>query len=88
VTASYDYCPRPAYSEKLEGTVILQVVVDEDGKPKSLAINKSSGSKVLDQAAVTHVKQRCRFHPARQGERRVESVVEFPVVFKLAAFGR
>ena len=84
VKASYDYCPRPEYSENLEGTVLLQVVVDEEGRPKSLEVNKSSGFAVLDQAAVKHVKQRCRFHPARYGDKRVESLVEFPVVFKLA----
>jgi periplasmic protein TonB len=92
VTASYDRCPSPDYPEiareRLEGTVILRVLVDKEGKPKSLEVNKSSGFAVLDEAAVKHVKQRCRFHPARNGDQRVESLVEFPVEFKLAHLKR
>jgi len=92
VKASYDYCPIPDYPDsarrRLGGTVILRVLVDEEGKPKTLEVNKSSGFEILDQAAVKHVKQRCRFHPARHGEKRVESLVEFPVVFKLADIKR
>jgi periplasmic protein TonB len=92
VKASYDTCPPPEYPDiaraKLAGTVILRVVVDEEGRPKSLEVNQSSGFPVLDRAAVDHVQQRCRFHPARQGDKRVESLVEFPVVFKLAGSRR
>jgi protein TonB len=92
VRASYDTCPAPEYPEiaraKLAGTVILRVVVDEEGKPKALEVNQSSGFAILDRAAVEHVKQRCRFHPARYGDKRVESLVEFPVVFKLADLKR
>ncbi len=92
VTASYDRCPSPDYPEiareRLAGTVVLRVLVDKEGRPKSLEVNKSSGFVVLDEAAVQHIKQRCSFHPARSGEERVESLVELPVEFKLAHLRR
>lgn len=89
VQVSYAYCPKPAYPERArragwEGTVTLRVLVDEEGKSKSLEVNRSSGFAVLDEAALETIKTRCRFKPARYGEKPVERWVEFPVVFKLA----
>ena len=89
VKASYDSCPRPetpeiARKNRWEGTVTLRVLVDELGRPQSLEVNRSSGFPVLDQAAIDNIKQRCRFHPAREGEKRVASWIRIPVVFPLA----
>lgn len=89
VQVSYAYSPKPEYPESArregwEGTVTLRVLVDEEGKSKSLEVNRSSGFAVLDQAAVETVRRRWRFHPAHYGEKRVESWVRIPVVFRLA----
>ncbi len=89
VKASYAYCPKPDYPESArrkgwEGTVTLRVLVDERGKSKSLEINRSSGFPVPDQAAADNVKLRCRFNPARDGEKQIESWIRIPVVFRLA----
>jgi protein TonB len=89
VKASYAYCPKPDYPESgrregWEGTVTLRVLVDERGESKSLEINRSSGFPALDQAAADNVKQRCRFNPARDGEKPIESWIRIPVVFRLA----
>lgn len=87
--ASYAYCPKPDYPDRArregwEGTVTLRVLVDEEGKSKSLEVNRSSGFPVLDEAAMDNVKRRCRFNPARDGDRRMESWIRIPVVFRLA----
>jgi TonB family protein len=88
VQVSYVYNPKPHYPEKAreegrEGTVILRVLVDEEGRVRSVEVNRSSGFEAFNRAAVDAVR-RWRFSPARYGERRVESWVRIPVVFRLA----
>ncbi len=86
--ASYAYSPQPKYPERArsegwEGTVLLRILVDENGKAKSLQVNHSSGFEALDNAAVETVRH-WRFYPAHYGERRVESWVKIPIIFRLA----
>ena len=89
VQASYAACPKADYPEAArregwEGTVLIEVAVDEDGRPKSSRVYRSSGFAALDRAALDNIQRRCRFHPARRGERRVETSIKIPVVFRLA----
>jgi protein TonB len=86
--AGYAYNPRPHYPEEArregwEGEVLLRVLVDSEGRPESIELSRSSGFEPLDQAALQSV-QSWRFHPARHGERQVESWVKIPIVFRLA----
>ncbi len=86
--ASYASNPKPEYPERArregwEGTVLLRVLVDEEGKSKGIEVSWSSGFETLDQAAVKTVKG-WRFYPARYGEKRVESWVKIPIVFSLS----
>lgn len=86
--ANYADNPRPEYPERArregwEGTVILRVLVDQEGRFKWIEVSRSSGFVILDGAAVETVK-RWRFHPARYGDRRVESWVKVPIIFRLA----
>jgi periplasmic protein TonB len=87
--ASYAVCPKADYPEDArregwEGTVMIEVAVDEQGRPKSSRVQRSSGFAILDRAALDNIQRRCRFHPARRGERRVETSIKIPVVFRLA----
>lgn len=86
--AGYSYNPKPEYPERArkegwEGTVFLRVLVDQEGKSKSVEVSRSSGFEALDLAARRTV-QGWRFHPARYGEKRVEGWVRIPIVFRLA----
>jgi periplasmic protein TonB len=86
--ATYAYSPKPEYPESArkegrQGTVVLRVLVDEEGRTKALEINHSSGYAALDQAAVETVR-RWRFHSARYGDKRVASWVKIPIEFHLA----
>jgi protein TonB len=86
--ASYRDTPRPAYPESArragrEGRVLLRVLVDDQGGIKQLEINHSSGSDALDRAAAEAIK-RWRFHPARYGDKSVESWLRIPIEFRLA----
>lgn len=87
VGASYRTTTKPDYPERArregkEGRVLLQVLVDAEGRSKVVEVDTSSGSEVLDQAARDAIR-RWRFSPARQGERAVESWVKIPIEFRL-----
>ena len=74
--------PARARRRHLQGTVILEVSVTNDGKVAQLRINESSGHKILDRAALKAVKG-WLFEPGRRGARRVAMRVLVPVRFSL-----
>jgi TonB family protein len=85
--ARYRDTPKPVYPESArrqgrEGRVLLRVLIDDQGKTKSVEINRSSGSDVLDHAATEAIKL-WRFYPARAGDKPVESWVGIPIDFRL-----
>jgi len=89
IQASYAQCPRADYPEAAkregwQGTALVEVAVDEEGRPKLLRILESSGFAALDRAALDNIQRRCRFNPARRGEKRVETSIKIPVEFHLA----
>ena len=65
-----------------EGTVILQVLVNEKGRVDDLEIENSSGFRLLDRAAVSSVRK-WSFEPGRRGEERIPMWVRVPVTFTL-----
>jgi TonB family protein len=86
--ARYRETPRPGYPESArrdgrEGRVLLRVLVDDQGRSKQVEINNSSGSDALDRAAAEAIK-RWRFHPARHGDKPIESWLRIPIEFRLA----
>ena len=87
VQVSYAYSPKPEYPDRArregrEGRVLLQVLVDEQGKSKFIEVDRSSGSEVLDRAATEAIKH-WRFSPAHYGDKSVESWVKIPIDFRL-----
>lgn len=85
--AKYAYVSKPEYPERArregwEGTVLLAILVDTEGRPERIVLNRSSGFGVLDTAAQETVK-RWRFQPAQYGRTRVQSWVKVPIVFTL-----
>jgi protein TonB len=62
--------------------VLLNVLVDKTGHPQKIDIKKSSGSKMLDKAAVEGVWQ-WTFQAAKFGAIPVESKVDIPIRFRL-----
>jgi len=88
IQARYRDTPRPNYPESArreghEGRVLLRVLVDDQGRTKTVEINNSSGSAALDRAAAEAIR-RWRFHPARYGEQPIESWLRIPIEFRLA----
>ena len=74
--------PLAARRNGEQGTVTLRVLVDREGLPASVAVEKTSGFAPLDNAAREAVRA-WRFAPARRGSQAVEAWVLVPVVFRL-----
>ena len=84
---AYRHAPPPRYpsaarAQRVEGVVVLSVLVRPDGRVEDARVTSSSGATVLDDAALTAVRT-WLFEPATQGGRAVESIVEVPVKFAL-----
>jgi len=77
-----DY-PALAQDRGLQGQVILKVQVLASGKPAAINVEKSSGHKILDDAAVKAV-QGWAFEPARRGQTPIDGWVKVPLNFKLS----
>ena len=65
-----------------EGTVVLRVLVDVQGKVKTLQIVESSGHRILDRAALAAVKK-WGFEPGSRGKEKVGMWVKVPIKFQL-----
>jgi len=78
--------PYPLVARRLgkEGVVLLEVVVAPDGRAADVRMIRSSGFAPLDESAVTTVRERWRFVPARRDGVAVESRVTVPIRFRLA----
>ncbi len=55
--------PPVALRQQLQGEVLLRVLVDSDGRAEKVTIERSSGHRVLDQAARNQVLAHWRFAP-------------------------
>jgi len=82
---------EPTYPERarqagLEGTVVLKIQILENGRPGHVGVYRSSGSDLLDDAAIDAVRQ-WRFIPAknRASGQTIVCYTTMPVVFRLKA---
>ncbi|HET9032796.1 MAG TPA: energy transducer TonB [Dokdonella sp.] len=78
---------RPKYSvqavrERMEGKVILKVLVGPDGNPEEILLEKSSGYEDLDRSAITAVKT-WAFNPGMKNGSAIRGYVLVPVEFNL-----
>lgn len=85
--AAYLHNPKVPYPLEakrmgIQGTVVLNVVVSPQGKAEMINISTSSGSAILDEAAVAAVRG-WRFLPAHRGRQAVTEAVVVPVRFSL-----
>jgi TonB family protein len=80
------YSPDPEYSEearkaKYQGTCVLWLVVDPDGKPRDIRVARTLGLG-LDEKAIEAVKT-WRFEPGRKDGKPVATMVHVEVTFHL-----
>jgi TonB family protein len=77
---------EPEYSEqarkaRIQGTVVLEGVIDENGKTRALRVHDSLGFG-LDEQAIEAVNQ-WRFHPATRGGKPLAIIGMFYLTFRL-----
>jgi protein TonB len=75
--------PPQAVRQRHEGTVILMILVGVDGSPKDIKVEKSSGFRELDRAAMDTARQ-WRFNPTIRAGQKVEGYARVPVTFNLS----
>jgi protein TonB len=75
--------PRAALRAGVEGTVLLQVLVDVDGRPLQVDVSRSSGDRRLDFAAREQVLRHWRFRPAMRDGHAVQAIGLVPINFNL-----
>jgi protein TonB len=86
-TPRYSDNPPPAYpsiarKRGYEGTVVLDVFVDQNGRVGRLRVAESSSYRLLDRSAIKAV-EGWQFEPGRRGGRTVAMWVRVPVNFRL-----
>jgi TonB family protein len=74
--------PRVARRRGYQGTVVIEALVNREGKVEDLRLFHSSGYRVLDRAAMKSVKNWV-FEPGKRGDEEVEMWVKIPVRFQL-----
>ena len=74
--------PKIAIRRGIEGDVSLRVMLTASGVVSSVTVEKPSGSRLLDAAAVSAVKQ-WQFNPAMHQGEPAASVTTVPIEFKL-----
>lgn len=84
----YAHAPAPSYPRAearagIEGTVLLKVLVDVDGKPLEVSLEQSSGNRSLDMQARNQVLKHWRFEPAMRAGRPVQAYGLVPIHFSL-----
>jgi len=86
-TPLYQSNPKPVYPSLArrrgqQGTVMLQVMVSENGRVEQVTLHKSSGFTLLDNAALDTVKK-WQFIPVTENGHSAATEVLVPVHFKL-----
>lgn len=75
--------PVQALRQRMHGTVVLRVLVDETGKPIDAQVEHGSGYNLLDHSAREQVLSGWRFQPAIVDGRAVRAWAVVPVTFDL-----
>jgi protein TonB len=74
--------PKIARKRGYQGNVVLEVLIDKQGKVTDLRVYSSSGHSILDKAATASVKK-WLFQPGMRGSEKIEMWVRVPIRFRL-----
>jgi periplasmic protein TonB len=75
--------PPQALRGHMQGTVVLKVLVDEQGVPQEATVEQSSGYTLLDRSAREQVLQGWKFQPAMVNGQPARAWARVPVSFNL-----
>ena len=87
-TLTYAHNPAPRYPPRSiragdEGQVLLRVLVDANGHPIDVTVERSSGHRELDRVAREQVLTKWKFHPAQRAGVPVPAYALVPIDFIL-----
>jgi len=74
--------PQDAWASRIGGETVLRIRISTAGAVDSIAVQKTSGHRSLDSAAVAGARK-LRYKPARQGERAVPVWATLPVRYPM-----
>lgn len=77
------FYPKRASRMRREGSVIVDFSVDRDGRIRDVRVHRSSGTQMLDQAAVEAVRRLGRFRPIPEEIPRDLWSLQIPMDYKL-----
>ena len=75
--------PPQALQQQQQGEVLLRVSIDASGKVSTVEIERSSGHRLLDQAARRQVLRHWRFAPAQRDGQAIEAQGLVPINFRI-----
>ncbi|WP_430387420.1 energy transducer TonB [Dyella sp. 20L07] len=75
--------PSQALRSHMEGTVVLKVLVNEQGVPQEATVEQSSGYALLDRSARDQVLRGWKFQPATVNGQPARAWARVPVTFNL-----
>ncbi|GAA4462158.1 hypothetical protein GCM10023093_08210 [Nemorincola caseinilytica] len=76
--------PPKASEQKIEGRVLLGLIIDKKGKVTSVNVIKHAHA-LLDSEAVRVARTMPRWKPAQKGKTNIMAPVSVPIVFRLDA---
>lgn len=74
--------PSDAWRDRIGGETVLRLRISSDGIVDSITVERSSGHRSLDSAAVAGA-TKLRYKPARQGERPVPVWATLPIQYPM-----
>ena len=75
--------PADALKNHQQGTVILDVLVGADGKPREVKVNPATQAAPSLVKAASDVAMQWRFNPATKNGKRIQSYARVPVNFEM-----
>jgi len=74
--------PEQARQNNWTGLTIIKIIISKSGKVTQCLIQKSSGYRILDQAAIQAIGQ-WEFTPGKKNGKTVKTAVTVPIVFRI-----
>lgn len=76
--------PKEARENDIQGTVYLSFIIDTSGNVTQPRIARTSGSQILDDASLEHLRKMPKWQPGRQRGEAVRVEMTAPIKFKLS----
>ncbi len=86
--SQYQHYPEEASRRKQEGTAVLDITLARDGTVLRVAVERSSGFPLIDEAAVKAVYDASPVPPFPESYRRQRGTMVMPAIYSLGFFER